>query len=210
MIKNEWGIKRPDVSELPFDPDVLGSIVCFSLSYDSTESGGSGFLADNCGTVITACHVLKNRVEEWRRIENVPVSLPGQPVIRGLLLIEANPEKDYAILQNKNLSGASYLPIGKKRKLDEGSSFWVLGFPNGFTDYPFRKTLAVSRGKFIEAGVRSRSVLQRLSCAIWNGFSGGPVVDEDGFVRGIAVAGSISRTSDDIADILPLSEIAYP
>ncbi|GEM_PF-5854479 len=210
MIGNEWGIKIPNTNELIFSSDVLESIICFSLGYDLTESGGSGFLADNRGTLITACHVLRNRVEEWGKLEAVPVSFRGQPVVGGLSLIEANPEKDYAILRSDKLSGAPHLSIGKKDKLDKESAYWVFGYPSSFNEFPFRKTLAVSRGEFVGEEVRFRPFLQRLSCAIWNGFSGGPVVDRDGFVVGIAVAASISRTSDDIADILPLCEIAYP
>lgn len=211
MIGSEWGIKIPDADVLLFNPGILNSVVCFSLSYDSTESGGSGFLVDSRGTLITACHVLRNRIEEWGKIEAVPVSFRGQPVINGLSLIEANPEKDYAILRSDKLSGTPHLSIGKNDKLDKKSAYWVFGYPSSFDDFPFRKTLAVSRGEFVEEEVRSQPFPhQHLSCAIWNGFSGGPVVDANGLVRGIAIAGTISRTASDIADILPLSEIAYP
>ena len=210
MIGNEWGIKIPNANELIFSSDVLESIICFSLAYDSTESGGSGFLVDNRGTLITACHVLRNRVEEWGKLEAVPVSFRGQSIVSGLSLIEANPEKDYAILRSDKLSGAPHLSIGKRDKLNKGT-YWVFGYPSSFDGFPFRKTLAESRGEFIEEEARSQPFpYQHLSCAIWNGFSGGPVVDANGLVRGITIAGTISRTTNDFANILPLSEIDYP
>lgn len=211
MLGNEWGIKIPNPNKLTFSPNLLDSIICFSLSYNATESGGSGFLIDNRGTLITACHVLKNRVEEWGKLEAVPVSFRGQSIVNGLSLIEANPEKDYAILRSDKLSGTPHLSIGKKDKLDKGA-YWVFGYPSSFDDFPFRKTLAVSRGEFVgeEARLSQPLFRQHLSCAIWNGFSGGPVVDANGLIRGIAIAGTISRTASDIADILPLSEVNYP
>ena len=125
-------------------------------------------------------------------------------------LIVADTQRDIAVLCPKDaawkdaISTSFFEVIFRKPSRDE--AIWLTGFPSYWDGDPVRCEIGHTIGPMTEAGLE----YFRINVAIVKGHSGGPVLDVNGRVIGIATKGI---DTDEIANIhrnasIPLSDVA--
>ena len=166
-------------------PEVVGrakpSVAFVFASGDQFKGSGSAFVVDTSGLLVTALHV----VEDASRVS---VVLPGkEPELADVM--EFDPDNDLALLRI-NQSNLSPLALGDSDALRSGEEIIVIGYP--LADALGTYDVTVTKG--IISAIRPRSgpgnppPLQ-VDAAMNPGVSGGPVLNMNGQVVGIAVAG---------------------
>tara|TARA_R110002072_G_C7955606_1_gene533529 strand:- start:625 stop:2610 length:1986 start_codon:yes stop_codon:yes gene_type:complete len=143
--------------------------------YDNEKniSNGSGFFVRHDGVLVTNLHVLQG-------VEGLKVTLPNGEIYDTVYVLNIDERRDLAILQIE-ASGLSVLPIGDDRAMEVGDTVYVLGNPLGF-DQTFSD--GILSAKRLEDGVQ----YLQISAPISLGSSGGPVLNEQGDVIGVATA----------------------
>lgn len=135
-------------------------------------SGGTAFLIDGKGYLVTNAHVLKGSGA-------VVVNNKGQEYFAKILNIDQ--EKDLAILkiQDKDYVPAATLPYGiKKNDADLGTELFTLGYP--------QKEIVYNLGYLSsENGHNGDTTNYQVSLTANPGNSGGPVFNKNGEVIGI-------------------------
>lgn len=140
------------------------------------KGGGTGFLIDAKGYIITNAHILKNG-------KNIVVfNNKGQQFIASIIKID--PKKDIAILKIKD---DDYKPLGslpysfKKTNTDLAEKIYTLGYP---------KNEIVYNEGYMSArkGFDGDSLTCQLGIAVNEGNSGGPVLNHNGEVIGLLSA----------------------
>lgn len=139
--------------------------------------GGSGFLIDP-NTLLTAAHVVDGAVA-------VSAQVDGEP--HHAEVIGFDDSADLAVLEIDQGAAGTALQIADSDPV-AGDQVAALGYPLGA---PLRLTegrvLAVDRPASVEGSVRYD--LLESDAAGWNGNSGGPLVDRNGNVVGVVIAG---------------------
>jgi S1-C subfamily serine protease len=165
---------------------------------------GSGFVAAPSGLVLTSHHVVAegdpeeafpapegSRVRiENRRIEVVIGDEGSRRVLDGWVAA-ADPELDLAALQ-VTASDLPYLPMGDSDAAEAGRPVQVLGFPFGRKVEVARRGDAMPKATVTAGSVSAareneegdRRYLQT-DATVNPGSSGGPMLDEDGYVVGL-------------------------
>ena len=135
-------------------------------------SGGSGFLIDAKGYIITNAHVLKGSGA-------VVVNSKGQEF--NATIANVDPEKDLAILK---INDADYEPLNslpysiRKGNTDLGEQIFTLGYP--------RNDIVYGEGYLsARSGYNSDSLTYQVQISANPGNSGGPVFNNNGEVIGI-------------------------
>jgi hypothetical protein len=180
---------------------LLSVAVAVSLfaTYDSTlvldstytittpDGNGAGFLLED-GTVFTAAHV----VEGFDSVE-LTASLPSQEFTRGSV-VYFDLEKDIAVIKPQIALSGTPLKFSQT-DLAAGDLVFASGSPIG--------SAVVSRGTVIEP--LNEYGLVHSEIPIEFGNSGGPLVDQDGFLVGMVV----SKASDipNIAFAVPVADL---
>ena len=165
---------------------------------------GSGFVAAPSGLVLTSGHVVAEedleelfRADEGGRvrIENrrieVVVGDESQRRVFDAWVAAADPELDLAALQ-VTAGDLPYLPMGDSDAAEPGRPVQVLGFPfgrqievaRGGDALPSATVTAGSVSAAREDDEGDRRFLQT-DAAVNPGSSGGPMIDEDGYVVGL-------------------------
>jgi S1-C subfamily serine protease len=154
----------------------------------------AGALIDDQGTVATAYHC----VASGRRPR---VETRGGEGGVGRV-IAASPRDDLALVRVEELAGRAFLEI-RADDLDQGEAIWALGHPFGGNTSPLFDGLlrwSVSSGVVSAVGGR----LTQVDAPMNPGNSGGPLVDSEGRVAGIA---SRKLKADNIAFMSPASSL---
>lgn len=136
-------------------------------------SEGSGFFIDTRGAFVTNYHVLEDAF-------SLVVELPSGERFTNISLLYQSPEHDLAILR-VDAGKTEYLELAPDRQLTVGDSIYVMGNPLG-QSHSFSNGI-VSAWRTLE-GVRHL----QMTAPISPGSSGGPVMDSQGHVVGVATA----------------------
>jgi serine protease Do len=160
------------------------------------EAGGSGFLVDPRGLVVTNYHVVEN-ASELRVTLDAGREMPA--VVRG-----TDPDTDLAVLQIETEDALPFLELGQMEALRVGD--WVMVIGN-----PLRLGRTVTVG-VVSATGRTLGIMEpsfenfiQTDAAINFGNSGGPMVDLQGRVVGVATA--IDWGAENIGFAVPVSTL---
>ena len=134
--------------------------------------GGTGFLIDGKGYLVTNAHVVKDA-------RNIIVQSKGQEYKASL--IQINAERDIAILriEDSDFKPLTSLPYGfKKTGADLGEQIFTLGFP--------RDEIVYGEGYMsAKTGYNGDTMSCQISIAANPGNSGGPLFNKNGEIVGI-------------------------
>ena len=150
--------------------------------------GGSGFIVDPKGLILTNRHVVSGEGEEYTVITDSGEKLPAK-------VLSCDPINDVAVLRVNSPSGAlPFIELGDASKLQLGETVLAIGNALGI----FRNTVSAGivsgLSRSISAKGDPKSPPQELrgliqtDAAINPGNSGGPLVDLEGRAVGINVA----------------------
>jgi len=188
---------------------IAGTVFCIQLQGKNNDGTsvrtlpqGSGFLVNRYGYVVTNSHVI------WpQRIKDSPYSLFESSGIRAtfqercdfsrdpgydLEVIAYDEHIDVALLKVKQDSNSStrnnwrYLPLGDSDQLRPTDRLITFGFPGARSTYDadgMVRSLDEARGRIQFKG------------PIEPGYSGGPVLDDRGYVVGIVWGGILDRST---------------
>ncbi len=152
---------------------------------ESAENQGTGFLLEGVG-LVTCDHVLRKGLYafKWTSPQN-------HYQVR---VIKRNDRLDIAVLEIERMEEFSHLPRGTSSKIKHGDPIKIAGFPH----YGYGQTIQIYPG--VVVGERRFFEKKRftVSTSIYEGNSGGPVLNDHKQVVGIAVRGddkSGSKTS---------------
>jgi hypothetical protein len=168
---------------------------------------GSGFVVSPYGHILTNHHVVSGaeltvvragtEYQVRLEVDRIEVGLPGRPgtgPTRLVATVDAvDPERDLALL---SVLGADlpHMPFGDSDALEPGQPVEVRGYPFGrqvevakATATDLLPQVSVSRGSVAALRTDDQGVLTYIQTdAVVNpGSSGGPVLDQDGFVVGV-------------------------
>ncbi len=163
--------------------------------------GGSGFIVDSDGLILTNKHVMSDRAAEYTVILNDGRRFAAE-------ILSRDPINDVAILKIP-ARGLPCLKLGDTAKLELGQSLIAIGNALGI----FQNTVslgivsglsrAISAQADPDAPVQEMRGLIQTDAAINPGNSGGPLVDKDGLVVGINAA--IVSGAQSIGFAIPVS-----
>ncbi|MFQ5590191.1 MAG: serine protease [Phycisphaerae bacterium] len=177
---------------------------------DTTLETGSGFFVNGTGLAITNNHVVdpshsKTPLEQMRfhyatgklHFEVVVNAGTGEQQPYTAEVIYQNRAADQAVLQvfsepGKKLVTRSYLRLQPESRLREGVRIWALGFPGGDSQRSSRRrdhppvTITPGRITRIPRTPGGRVRMIHTNAEVRPGNSGGPMVDQDGFLVGTA------------------------
>lgn len=160
-------IVKIDVYGAPEDPNV------------ADVNHGSGFVLTHDGFVETAAHLFSTSFHVQRiegRLANVLSPDDNQANTFPLALVNTDPGRDVALLKFVGMpNGIRALPISS-HTLQLGNTLYLFGFPGG------QNTTTAYPGQFQSQLTPHRFQFQGIANV---GNSGGPLIDEDGFVVGI-------------------------
>ena len=157
----------------------------------------AGVLVDELGTVATAYHCVASgrrpRVTTRDGVEGI-----GRT-------IATDPENDLALVDVPELAGRAYLEL-RREPLHLGEEVWALGHPHGSqagmsSSMEGMLRWSASRGVVSAVG----PALVQVDAALNPGNSGGPLVDTDGKLAGIA---SRKLRADNVGFVVPAAQLA--
>lgn len=170
--------KPPKYENDPF-ADIRSAI--WILESEDPIGQGTGFMLKDYG-LVTCQHVLQSATKAFQ-YDNITAKYD-------IKIIAENKDLDIAIL-SIDKDDATHFEIGDPTKLNQGDKVTLAGFPNyRFNDIPFITEARIASFRLI--------TLQRwmlLSMSIISGNSGGPVLDRDKRVIGIAATGADNMDS---------------
>ncbi len=150
--------------------------------YTVPRGGGSGFVWDEAGHIVTNFHVIEGASEA-----TIQLADGRQASAR---LVGVSPQHDLAVLR---IGGAGFaiprrVPIGTSRDLQVGQNVFAIGNPFGL-DWTLTKGIvsALDRSLPNESGPDIRHLIQT-DAAINPGNSGGPLLDSAGRLIGVNTA----------------------
>jgi len=148
--------------------------------------GGSGFIVDKDGLILTNKHVISDPQAEYTVILNDGSTYPAE-------ILSRDPINDVAILKihQRNLP---VIPLGDASRLELGQSVIAIGNALGIFRNTVSKGIVSGLSRSIAAQADPDAPAQEMrgliqtDAAINPGNSGGPIVDAHGFVVGINAA----------------------
>jgi len=168
---------------------------------ETPSGGGSGFIWDNKGHVVTNFHVIKESSSASVRLSDQRTYIAT--------LVGASPRHDLAVLKiNIPIDRPDPVPIGTSNDLLVGQKVYAIGNPFGL-DYTLTTGIISALGRSIDsdAGGRIESLIQT-DAAINPGNSGGPLIDSAGRLIGINTAiFSPSGSSSGIGFAIPVENV---
>jgi serine protease Do len=160
------------------------------------RSGGTGFLIEADGFVLTNNHVIDGA-------DKVEVTV-GETEVFNAKIVGRDPATDLALLKIEGTKPFPTLPLGDSDRIRVGEWVMAVGDPIGFEK---TVTVGVVSGKGRSPGLsmvtRSFENLIQTDAAINFGNSGGPLVNVAGEVVGINTA--ISRAAQNIGFAVPIN-----
>lgn len=169
---------------------------------EQAENFGTGFFIDDQGHIITNAHV----VEQAREIQiNIPAL--GRKALYASI-VSFCPQQDLALLRlndadreylKKQSVGISFLPLGDSDTIMRTEPVLVLGYPLG--QYNLKGSTGIVSGF---ESIEGNSLIQ-ITAPINHGYSGGPLLNNEGDVVGIALA--ISALASNIGYAIPVNNL---
>ena len=168
----------------------------------STTAGGSGFIVDSSGIILTNRHVVANPNTEYISVLNEEKKYKAQ-------ILAKDPINDVAILKINSAKKFPFIKLGDSSKLELGETVIAIGNTLGI----FRNTVStgvisgLSRHITAFNGVDNRS--QRLrgliqtDAAINPGNSGGPLINING--KAIGINAAMILEAENIGFTLPIN-----
>lgn len=165
------------------------------------QGGGSGFVYDEAGTIVTNAHVV-------READQVDVTFADGTVTAGKILGQ-DPHSDLAVLRVDALpDGVRPLPLGEMNELAVGQTVVAIGNPFGL-EGTLTEGIISALGRTIPA-LTPFSIPQAIQTdtAINPGNSGGPLLSFNGEVIGVnsqIETGNAGRTNSGVGFAVPVS-----
>lgn len=164
--------------------------------------GGSGFIVDNSGMLITNKHVASDQSAEYTVIANDGKEYPAKILAR-------DPVKDIAIMK---IEGTNFpvLELGDSDNLKVGQTVIAIGNSLGEFSNSVSKGIISGLKRNITAGsgfgqTEQLSGIIQTDAAINSGNSGGPLLDITGKVIGVNVA--MAQGAENIGFAIPVNQI---
>ncbi|MFT6765440.1 MAG: serine protease Do [Alteromonas naphthalenivorans] len=175
--------------------------------YETPRQGGgfgSGFFISDTGEIITNMHVIDQAQSVWIKIPSmgkaiIPAEVIGKAPERDLALLKITDQGKEIIKRELNIEKFSFLKLGDSDLVSRADEVLALGYPLGQAS--LKSTSGVVSGREHLGGKH----LIQISSPINPGSSGGPVLDLNGDVIGIAVAGVVS--AQNVGYIIPVNEL---
>lgn len=214
--------KMMPVFETPFGPSPFGFDGFFMVPKGKRKiqvGGGSGFVVDPSGIILTNRHVVSDTQSEYMVVLNEEKKYPAEVLVR-------DPINDVAILKIKE-KNLPVIELGDSSKLELGQTVIAIG--NALGNFLNTVSVGVVSGLFreITAGdattqsfTKLRGLIQT-DAAINPGNSGGPLIDLEGKVIGvntamvfmaenIGFALPINNAKKDLADLKKYGKLKQP
>jgi serine protease Do len=166
------------------------------------ENRGSGFLINADGYLITNAHVVHEAKRVW-----IHMPALGQHNIHALI-VGFCPERDIALLRinpsdlekvREQLGAIPFVTFGNSDLVRRTDPILALGYPLG--QYRLKSTTGVVSGR--ESG--SGQAFLQITAPVNPGSSGGPLLNMDGQVIGITIAGFIE--AQNVGYAIPINEL---
>lgn len=167
--------------------------------------GGSGFLVDSSGLVLTNKHVVYDQKAEYI------ITTASEDTYRGRVLAR-DPLNDVAILQIEG-EDFPYIPLGNSNAIKLGQTVLAVGTALGEFQNTVSSGIVSGLSRFITAVTDSEGHSERLrgliqtDAAINPGNSGGPLVNLDGEAIGINAA--VVFGAQNIGFAIPISKAKH-
>jgi S1-C subfamily serine protease len=164
--------------------------------------GGSGFLVDASGIVVTNIHVIKQKSLRYDiTLHNGTTHLAT--------LIDTDPVHDVAYLRMNSAGPFHALPLGDSAEVKVGQTVYAIGNVLGVFPETISRGIVSGLGRAIEAHSEDRKetlrALIQTDAAINPGNSGGPLIDSEGRVIGVNAA-NVSQ-AENIGFAVPINAI---
>lgn len=166
------------------------------------EAFGSGFFIDKDGHIITNAHVVENAKSIWIQVpalgrKKLKATTVGICPERDLVLLKVS--DDGVLLLRDLLGSIPFLLLGDSDLVQSADSVLVLSYPLG--QYHVKSTTGIVSG---QECILNNSRLQ-ITAPINPGSSGGPVLNAQGAVVGVAVV--IAKSAQNIGYAIPINEL---
>ena len=169
---------------------------------DQYENRGTGFFIDDEGYFITNAHVVSEAKRLWIHVpalgkHPLNVEIVGFCPDRDLALLRLQPDA-FEIMQ-KTLGGIAYFSLGDSDHIKRTESILALGYPLG--QYRLKSATGVISG--VESIV-GRLLIQ-ITAPVNPGNSGGPLLNVQGEVIGVAIASVMM--AQNVGYAIPINEL---
>ena len=157
---------------------------------DGMQVEGSGFFGAGPGLILTNAHVLGMLRPESRKPRKVEIFInSGLPDEKTMIArtVGVDSSSDLAVLAIPAKDAPAFLPVSKGDELTETQQVYVFGFPFGES---LGKNITVSKSSVSSLRKNDYGLLTKIQVngGMNPGNSGGPVVDSQGNVVGVAVS----------------------
>jgi hypothetical protein len=160
------------------------------VAFDGTRGTGSGFFALKPGVVITNAHVLGMLGKHAGAPKSVDVVLysgEAKETKFKAAVVGVDRDNDLAVVRVEGDSLPAPLDVELKRQLGETQKVYVFGFPFGVQ---LGKNITISESSISSLRTNGTDSVQQIQVngGIHQGNSGGPLVNTEGKVIGVAVS----------------------
>lgn len=190
---------------------------------------GSGFLISNedgATYIITSRQIAENSIDAIKKYcksknistENTQFANTIKVVVKGDVAVNAeilvkSEEENYCILSTENVvSEKLAIKLGDSSKLAEDAKVYALGFPKETKDIEFlSKDVEMHDGKIKNKPLTEGTITKiEHTIDLHEGCTGGPLLDEDGYIVGINVGEKeTSLAINEVAEVLDNFSIYY-
>jgi serine protease Do len=166
------------------------------------ERRGSGFFINDEGYLITNAHIVNEAKTMWLQIP----SFGRKPLFADV--VGFCPERDLALLRLKEkdrefiqsqIGTIPWLSLGDSDTVERTSKVMVLGYPLG--QYRMKVATGIVSGRESAAG----RIFLQITAPVNPGNSGGPLLDDNGTVIGVAIAAA--SHAQNVGYAIPINEL---
>lgn len=193
VMQQNTSLERRKLEANTIDEMIKGTVTVWVDRGTRLEKGygfadvaiGSGFFIDERGYFITNYHVIQSEVDpKYNGYSKLYIKSPYDPDVKiSAKVIGWDPIFDLALVKTE-VKPEAIFSLGSSKNLKVGSKIFAIGSPAGLD-----KTLTSGIVSAKYRRLFSLMDAMQIDAAINHGNSGGPIVDENGFVQAVAFAG---------------------